>query len=149
MAKATGDVAELVGRLEPGVQLAQRLQAAQALAGFGEEAAAAVPSLVECLGTDHQAMRVAATYALGALGEPAIEPLLEALRRVGREAAEHEVPPGWHEGAINMEGAAQALERNRRRDSVSQARAARPDLWESSGRHPTPPLIMSSRPRGL
>jgi len=109
VAKATGDVAELVGRLDPKVQLQQRLQAAQALAGFAAEAAAAVPSLVECLGTDHQAMRVAATYTLGAIGEPAIEPLLEALRQAGREAAEHEAPPAWNEGAINMEDAAQAL----------------------------------------
>ena len=107
--EATGDVAEFIEQLHAGTALEQRLAAAQRLAGFGGGAAAAVPKLVESLGSDHQAMRVAATYALGAIGEPAVEPLLEALRQAGREAAEHEAPPAWNEGAINMEDAAQAL----------------------------------------
>ena len=107
--EASGNVTKLIEQLNPNAGLEQRLQAAQQLAGFRAGAALAVPTLVERLGTDHQAMRVAATYALGAIGEPAVEPLLEALRQAGREAAEHEAPPAWNEGAINMEDAAQAL----------------------------------------
>ena len=107
--QASGDVAEVIGELNAGVKLQQRLQAAQRLAGFRAAAVAAVPTLVESLGSDHQAMRVAATYALGAIGAPAIEPLIAALRQAGCEAAEHETPPAWNEGAINMEDAAQAL----------------------------------------
>ena len=99
----------LIAQLDPEVDLAQRLAAAQQLAGFGVDAAAAVPVLVECLGTDHQAMRTAATYALGAIGEPAVAPLAKALRAAGREADQHEAPPAWNEGATNMEDAAQAL----------------------------------------
>ena len=107
--KGNGDLAELLGDLDADMELDQRLEAAQLLAGWGEEAAAAVPILVASLGTDHQAMRVAATYALGAIGRPAVAPLIEALRAAGSRAAEHEEPPAWNEGAINMEDAAQAL----------------------------------------
>lgn len=106
--KSDGDMAALIGQLDEG-DLEQRLQAAQQLAGFGAEAAGAVPQLVPSLGTDHQAMRVAATYALGAIGAPAVAVLAEALREAGRQAAEHEAPPAWNEGATNMEDAAQAL----------------------------------------
>ena len=106
--KSDGDVAAFVGRLG-GEDLGKRLWAAQQLAGFGAEAAEAVSQLVASLGTDHQAMRVAATYALGAIGAPAVAALAEALREAGRQAAEHEVPPAWNEGATNMEDAAQAM----------------------------------------
>jgi HEAT repeat protein len=106
--KGEGEVEALVDQLDPDANLHERLAAAQQLAGFGTAAEAAVSRLVASLGTDHQAMRVAATYALGAIGKPAVGPLAEALREAGRRADESDAP-GWNEGATNMEDAAQAL----------------------------------------
>ena len=103
----SGDIGALTTQLDDS-DLDGRLQAAQRLAGFGNAAAPAVTRLVDSLGTDHQAMRVAATYALGAIGEPAIDALAQALRDAGprQDSVER---PAWNEGATNMEDAAQAL----------------------------------------
>lgn len=103
------EVSSLIERLDKNNDLDQRLQAAQQLASFGANAATAVEALVPCLGRDHQAMRTAATYALGAIGRPAVEALAAALRQAGAEADAHDAPPAWNEGATNMEDAAQAL----------------------------------------
>ncbi len=103
-----GEVAALVEQLKE-EDLERRLEAAKKLAGFGTDAKAAIDPLITCLGTDHQAMRVASTYALGAIGAPAIASLVKALREAGGAVADEEWPPAWNEGATNMEDAAQAL----------------------------------------
>ena len=103
-----GAVVALIDQLQD-EQLERRLEAAKELTGFGADAQDAIEPLVACLGAGHQAMRVAATYALGAIGAAAVPALAAALRTAGRAAAVHEAPPAWNEGAINMEDAAQAM----------------------------------------
>ncbi len=89
--------------------LADRLRATYDLAGLGSDAAEAIPDLIAMLENDHQAARVAAIYALGAIGQPAIDPLMESLSEAGRREDAHPVPEPWNEGAISMEDAAHAL----------------------------------------
>lgn len=54
-------------------------------------------------------MRVAAIYALGAIGEAAVRPLVDHLRDAGKREDQNEKPTTWSEGAIVMEDAANAL----------------------------------------
>jgi HEAT repeat protein len=108
-AEEVAPIDTLIGQLGEGVKLSQRLEAARQLALLGPAAAAAVPTLIQILGTDHQAMRPEATYALGAIGQPAILDLAAAVRQAGTEADGHDSPPAWNENATNMEDAAQAL----------------------------------------
>ena len=89
--------------------LVERLRAAYGLAGLGSDAAEAIPALVAMLENDHQAARVAAIYTLGAIGEPAVAPLMDSLDAAGRREDVHPVPEPWNEGAISMEDAAHAL----------------------------------------
>ncbi len=89
--------------------LADRLRATYGLAGLGSDATEAIPDLIAMLENDHQAARVAAIYTLGAIGQPAIDPLMESLNEAGRREAAHPVPEPWNEGAISMEDAAHAL----------------------------------------
>ena len=89
--------------------LADRLGAVCDLAGLGSDAAEAIPDLISMLDNDHQAAQVAAIYALGAIGEPAVAPLMEELRAAGHREDAHPVPEPWNEGAISMESAAHAL----------------------------------------
>ena len=61
------------------------------------------------LNTDHQAVRAAAIYALGAIGEPAIDLLTERLKEAGQQRWEEGTVPGWNEGAVTMMDEAHAL----------------------------------------
>ncbi|MEE2658417.1 MAG: HEAT repeat domain-containing protein [Candidatus Latescibacterota bacterium] len=101
------DIDALIAQLGAG-DLDPRLRAAQRLAEFRSAAANAVPRLVASLGTDHQAMRTAAIYALGAIGEAAVDALVQSLCKAGQIMDKAEQSP-WNEGATNMEDAAQAL----------------------------------------
>lgn len=108
--KVSGDrISGLIEDLDVSHPLEKRLTSAQLLAAAGPEAADAVGSLMFCLDTDHQAMRVAAIYALGAIGEAAVEPLIAHLRTAGDREDKAAIPKGWSEGAITMEDAANAL----------------------------------------
>ncbi len=106
---SNGDLGQLIADLGVDRELCARLQAVYDLAGLGPNAAAAIPDLVNMLETDHQAARVAAIYALGAIGKPAVDPLMEMLKAAGRREDAHLVPEPWDEGAISMEDAAHAL----------------------------------------
>ncbi len=89
--------------------LADRLKAIYDLAGLRSDAAEAIPALTSILDNDHQAARVAAIYTLGAIGKPAIAPLIERLKTAGHREDAHPVPEPWNEGAISMEDAGHAL----------------------------------------
>jgi hypothetical protein len=69
----------------------------------------AVPGFVNMLNGDQQGVRVDAIYALGAIGAPAVEPLIHSLKASGRQEDVHPAPRPWHEGAIPMDDAAYAL----------------------------------------
>ncbi len=86
-----------------------QLRAIYDLAGLGSDAAEAIPDLISMLDNDHQAARAAAIYTLGAIGEPAVAPLMERLKAAGRREDAHPIPEPWNEGAISMEDAAHAL----------------------------------------
>ncbi|NKB66606.1 MAG: hypothetical protein GKR89_06060 [Candidatus Latescibacteria bacterium] len=101
--------ADLIADIDNGKDLATRLEAIRNLTIRGPAATAAVPALTAMLGTDHQAVRIGSTYALGGIGTQAVEALADNLRAAGQRQAAHPVPQPWNEGAINMEDAAQAL----------------------------------------
>jgi HEAT repeat protein len=106
---ASGEIGRLIADLDADNDLETRLRSAQLLAAAGQNAADAVEALVSTLDVDHQAMRVAAIYALGAIREAAVEPLIDHLRRAGEREDQEEKPTPWKEGAITMEDAANAL----------------------------------------
>jgi HEAT repeat protein len=85
------------------------LAAAKQLAAYGGEAAQAVPALVQMLNKDHQAARAAATYALGAIGAPAVATLIERLEEAGRQGWEEGAQAHWNEGTVLMMDEAHAL----------------------------------------
>ena len=89
--------------------LSTRLQAAHALAAGGEAASDAIPALAAMLNREPQAGRIAAIYALGAIGEPAVEPLMAMLRQSRQSEDEQTEQPGWNENATIMDDAAHAL----------------------------------------
>ena len=105
----TNHLYQYIAALEEDEDLADRLRAIYNLAGFGSDAAEAIPALISMLDNDHQAARVAAVYTLGAIGEPAIEPLMDRLKAAGCREDAHPAPEPWNEGAISMEDAAHAL----------------------------------------
>ena len=72
------DIDAAVTALETGDTTA-RMEAANTLGFMRENAADAVPALVEVLEDDYEPMRRNAIYALGAIGKPAVEPLIDAL----------------------------------------------------------------------
>jgi HEAT repeat protein len=104
---ASDQIPGLIDELSADKDIEVRLSAAQRLAAAGAAAEPAVQALVSLLSVDHQAMRVAATYALGAIGKGAILPLLEQLQQAG--IREEENSTSWSEGAVAMEDAAHAL----------------------------------------
>jgi HEAT repeat protein len=105
----TNHLYQYIAALEEDQNLADRLRAIYDLAGLGSHAAEAVPTLISMLDKDHQAARAAAIYTLGAIGEPAVAPLMERLEAAGRREDAHPIPEPWNEGAISMEDAAHAL----------------------------------------
>ena len=100
-------VARLAENLQTIQPLDERLAAANKLAAMRSNAAAAIPAFIALLDDDHQAARIVAAYALGAIGKGAVEPLAEYLRVCG------DIPKTsttrWNEGKIAMEPAAHAL----------------------------------------
>lgn len=93
-----------------------RVAAAEALARPETDAATAIPALVACLNRDPDPVRIAATYALGAIGAPAIPALADALRRSGaalphllRGVGRGNHGGTWREQALVMDDAAHAL----------------------------------------
>ena len=58
---------------------ATRMEAANILGFVREDAAEAVPALIDALEDSYEPVRRNAIYALGAIGKPAVEPLIEAL----------------------------------------------------------------------
>ena len=58
---------------------AARMKAANTLGFMRESAADAVPALVDALEDSYEPVRRNAIYALGAIGKPAVEPLIDAL----------------------------------------------------------------------
>ena len=75
---ATMDIDAAVTMLETGDTTA-RMEAANTLGFMRESAADAIPVLVDALGDDYEPMRRNAIYALGAIGESTVEPLIDAL----------------------------------------------------------------------
>ena len=58
---------------------AARMEAANTLGFMRQDAAEAVPALIDALEDSYEPVRRNAIYALGAIGKPAVEPLIEAL----------------------------------------------------------------------
>ena len=108
-ASAAGDVAELAQSLDPERPLDQQLAAIRQLAALGQAAADAVPALMALINMDHQAARAAATYALGAIGEAAVNPLIERLREAGEKGWGEGVAPCWTESSVTPMDEAHAL----------------------------------------
>ena len=106
---ANGNLSQLITDLATEQALDTRLKATNDIASLGSDAINAIPALMNMLDSDHQAARVSAIYALGVIGEPAIEPLMEKLQEAGKREDEHLAPRPWNEGAIPMEDAAHAL----------------------------------------
>ena len=105
---ANGNIGQLVDALG-GDEIDDVLAAVKQLAAHGADSAEAVPTLVEMLNKDHQAARVAATYALGAIGEPAVAALVERLEEAGRVGWVEGAQTAWTEGTVLMMDEAHAL----------------------------------------
>ncbi len=69
----------------------------------------AIPALIQKLNGEEQWTRLAAVYALGALGEPAVQPLVDSLVDSAADKDDDPVPKPWGEGAISMDDAVHAL----------------------------------------
>lgn len=106
---ADGNVADLVAALTPSETLDRVLVAIRKLAALGPRAAEAVPALAALLNQDHQAARTAATYALGAIGAPAVEILEKRLEEAGQSGWDKDTSTGWTESAVSMMDEAHAL----------------------------------------
>ena len=107
-AAANGDLSHLIEALSDSDR-AQILGVIRQLAVLGPAAAAAVPSLANLLNADPQPVRTAATYALGAIGAPAVDHLIARLREADRGGWEKEGQVGWDEGSVHMPDEAHAL----------------------------------------
>ena len=104
-----GDLSVLTQALAAEKPLDELLAAVRQLAAHGAAAAEAVPALIDMLNKDHQAARAAAVYALGAIGEAAVAPLIERLAEAGRRGWEENGPACWNENAVQMMDEAHAL----------------------------------------
>lgn len=69
----------------------------------------AIPALIQKLNGEEQWTRLTSVYALGALGEPAIQPLIDSLVDSAVDVDDEPVPKLWNEGAVSMDDAAHAL----------------------------------------
>lgn len=69
----------------------------------------AIPALIHKLNGEEQWTRLTAVYALGAIGEPAIQPLVNALVDSSATIDDTPVPKLWNEGAISMDDTVHAL----------------------------------------
>lgn len=106
-----------IANLSANQDLPTRLEAIQEVALLGDQATEAVPALIGMLNKDHQAVRMAAIYALGAIGSDTVEPMIQILKgsgsRENRELGPQEFTgitrPFWNESAIAMDDAAHGL----------------------------------------
>jgi len=69
----------------------------------------AIPELIQKLNGEEQWTRLTALYALGAMGEPAVQPLVDALVASASDVDDDPVPKLWNEGAVSMDDAVHAL----------------------------------------
>ena len=69
----------------------------------------AIPALVQKLNGEEQWTRLPAVYALGAIGEASVQPLVASLISSAADQDEEPVPRSWSEGAISMDDAVHAL----------------------------------------
>ena len=106
---SAGKVSQLVEDLNEVQEVNIRLQIIHQIAALSAEATDAIPYLIEMLNTGHQAIRLAAIYTLGIIGQPAVEPLIASLKESGVREEAHSVPQPWNEGAILMDDTAFAL----------------------------------------
>lgn len=97
---ANQGVESLIQRLEESSAREEKIAAINALAALGGAAEAAVPALINALG-GAEYVRQNAIYALGSIGTPAVEPLIERLKALAENR--------WTEGANAMESEAYAL----------------------------------------
>ncbi len=104
-----GNGEDLVAALESDRPTAEMLAAIHRTAALGPRAAGAVPALIGLLNGGHQAVRAAATYALGAIGEPAVPELISRLEEAGRRGWVEGEPATWGEGTVQMMDEAHAL----------------------------------------
>ena len=107
-ASSNGAPMQLAARAA-GADLDDVLTAINELGALGTDAAPAVPALASLLNQDPQPVRVAATYALGAIGAPAVAHLVERLDEAGRGGWEKDGQVGWDEGSVHMPDEAHAL----------------------------------------
>ncbi len=84
-----------------------RISAMHSIAARGE--IKAIPSLISCLNSDSSWERVTAIYTLGALGQPAVEPLVAALKDSANDNGGDPMKKFWNENAISMDDATHAL----------------------------------------
>ncbi len=87
--------------------LGTRISAMHSIATSGD--INAIPTLIERLNSDPQCERLTAVYTLGALGQPAIEPLVAALKDSTNDKDDDPMTNYWNEGAISMDDATHAL----------------------------------------
>ncbi len=87
--------------------LGTRISAMHSIATSGD--LNAIPTLIERLNSDPQWERLTAVYTLGALGQPAIEPLVAALKDSTNDKDDDPMTIFWNEGAISMDDATHAL----------------------------------------
>ncbi|MCX6379253.1 MAG: HEAT repeat domain-containing protein [Armatimonadetes bacterium] len=98
--RAIHSVESLVQTLEESTSLEARVSAINALATLGNSAEAAIPTLLNAL-SGEEYLRQNALYALAAIGEPAILPLIERLKACSENR--------WTESANAMENESYAL----------------------------------------
>ena len=103
------NVSQLVEDLDKARDVDSRLKIIHQIAFLGAQATEAIPYLIETLNTDHQAVRLAAIYTLGIIGQPTVEPLIASLKGSGVREDAYSAPQPWNEGAILMDDAAFAL----------------------------------------
>lgn len=87
----------------------KRLEALNTLADAGPNAASAIDALTGRLNTGPQAERTCAVYALSAIGDAAVAPLIDSLSAAGERESAHEIPAYFNSGTITMDDAAYAL----------------------------------------
>ena len=100
---SASEVSQLIEDLHEVREVDDYLQIIHQIAASGAEATVTIPHLIKILNTDHQAVRLAAIYTLGIIGQPAIEPLIASLKERGVREEAHSVPQPWNEGAILMD----------------------------------------------
>ncbi len=106
---ANGSEEDHLAGLGSDASLDDTLAAIRQLAASGRQAENAVPALIGLLNNGHQVVRTAVTYALGAIGEPAVESLVTRLKEADGAGWQEGSPASWSESAIRLMDEAHAL----------------------------------------